>query len=271
MKRLKSIIKLVLLVLILLVFFYCQNNWLGTSHITYKSEKIPAAFDGMSILQISDLHNKEFGKDNINLVKKVESMNPDIIVITGDIIDSSKTNIDVAVKLVEELVKISPTYYVSGNHEVYSRKYDLILEKLHATGAIIMDQQMTPITKDGQSIYLYGLPDSDHYIFANKEHLESLNTEAFNILLSHRPELLDYYANLGVDLVFSGHAHGGQFRLPLVGGLVAPNQGFFPKLTAGMHTQDNTSLIVSRGLGNSIIPVRIFNRPELVLVKLARE
>ena len=145
----------------------------------------------------------------------------------------------------------------------------------------MLENQKVQITKDGENITLMGIQDPSFrtdYLFGDAESVSrqaitSLQnkSDGFTVLLSHRPELFELYVDTGVDLVFSGHAHGGQFRLPFVGGLVAPNQGFFPKYDAGQFTEENTTMIVSRGVGNSIIPFRINNPPELVVVELKRQ
>lgn len=202
---------------------------------------------------------------------------PDLIVFTGDLIDSRRYNEKPSLTLIEQLVDLAPVYYVTGNHEWKSGKYEALEEKLKKLGVHILKNETITITNGSDEIYITGLDDPT---FSNEnsesEIMEQFLTEAarnfhpnqFHILLSHRPELFPLYAEYGFDLVFSGHAHGGQFRLPFIGGLVAPNQGLFPKYTADDHHIGQTTMIVSRGLGNSIIPVRIFNRPEIVVVTL---
>lgn len=265
----------------LFAFFYWQNNSIIINEIVFKNDTIPESFKGYKILQISDLHNKEFGSKQNKILAKIEKINPDIIVVTGDLIDSNRTDIDIAMELINRAVNIAPIYYVSGNHEAWSGSYDYLKSKLEDSGVIILDNQKVEVFNDSDSIDIIGLADTS---FIQSDWLEySGNTETknllntltegstnFRILLSHRPELFDIYSNSNVNLVFSGHAHGGQFRLPFIGGLIAPDQGFFPKLTEGIHTNNDTSMIISRGLGNSIIPVRIFNRPELIVVTLSK-
>ena len=264
----------------LFAFFKWQNNSITISEIAFKSNTIPESFNGYKILQISDLHNKEFGSKQSKILGKIEKINPDIIVITGDLIDSNNTNIDVAMDLIDGIINIAPIYYVSGNHEAWSGSYNDLKSKLKNSGVMVLDNKKIEVFNDSDSIDIIGLADtsfmeSDWLEYgSNSETKNLLNKLAedntnFKILLSHRPELFDIYSNSNVNLVFSGHAHGGQFRLPFIGGLIAPDQGFFPKLTEGIHTSNNTSMIISRGLGNSIIPVRIFNRPELIVVTLS--
>ena len=273
-------VKTILFIVIgLFVFFNYQNNSITINEIEFKNDNIPDSFKGYKILQISDLHNKEFGKEQEKILSKINKINPDIIVVTGDLIDSNNTNVDVAMKLINKVINISPRYYISGNHEAWSTSYKELKSKLEDSGVIVLENEKTQLLKGRDTIDIIGLSDtsfinSDLLEYAGNVKTEKLlntlseNSSNFKILLSHRPELFDTYSNSSVDLVFSGHAHGGQFRLPFIGGLVAPDQGLFPKLTEGIHTSNNTTMVISRGLGNSIIPLRLFNRPELVVVTL---
>lgn len=281
-EKLKKVLLFVAIVsIILLAFFYWQNNSIIINEMVFKNDIIPEAFNEYKILQISDLHNKEFGSKQNKILAKIEKIKPDIIVITGDLIDSNNTNIDIAMELINGAIKIAPIYYVSGNHEAWSGVYNDLKSNLENSGVVVLDNKKIEVFKDSDYIDIIGLDDTS---FIESDLLEyGGNTETknlldtltegssnFKILLSHRPELFDVYSNSNVNLIFSGHAHGGQFRLPFIGGLIAPDQGFFPKLTEGIHTSNDSSMIISRGLGNSIIPVRIFNRPELIVVTLSK-
>ena len=175
-------------------------------------------------------------------------------------------------------MKIAPCYYVTGNHEARVSEYDDLKNGLTELGIIILEDERIYLDQNGETITLIGINDpsfKSDYLFGDSEtvvatHLQELMNESdsFTLLLSHRPELFEIYVNNEVDLVLSGHAHGGQFRLPFVGGLVAPNQGLFPKYDAGLYTEENTNMIVSRGIGNSILPFRFNNRPEVILIEL---
>ena len=175
-------------------------------------------------------------------------------------------------------MKIAPVYFVSGNHEARVSEYEDLKMGLAEAGVIVLENQKVEITRDGEAITLMGIDDpsfQESYLFGDaesvaKQAIEMLQSESdgYTVLLSHRPELFELYVKTGMDLVFSGHAHGGQFRLPFIGGLVAPNQGFFPKYDAGQFTEENTTMIVSRGVGKSIIPIRFNNRPEIILAEL---
>ena len=268
-KKYKKIIVILLIIIGIIFFCYLNNNIIVVTDIEYKNSKIPVSFNGYRIVQISDLHNKEFGKNQKELLNKIRNLNPDIIVITGDIVDMKKYDLDIALYFVKGAVDISDVYYVSGNHEA-SLDYKKIKNELIDEGVIVLDNDIITIKNSDDEIDIIGVSDPN---FGGVINLENTikgykKDNRFQILLSHRPELFDLYCDLNMDLVMSGHAHGGQFRLPFVGGVVAPNQGIFPSYTSGIHTKENTSMIVSRGLGNSIIPVRVFNLPEIVLVTL---
>lgn len=281
MKKLNK--KAVLLVSVLILF--CIGIWtlwgntaLEVNEYEITSDRIPEAFSGFRIAQVSDLHNAEFGENNSMLIELLAQTDPDIIVLTGDLIDSRHTDIEIALDFAQQAIKIAPVYYVSGNHEARVREYADLKMGLVDAGVIVLENQQVQIAQEGERITLLGLDDPsfrEDYLFGDAESvtwqaITDLQNEfdGYTVLLSHRPELFDLYVETGMDLVFSGHTHGGQFRLPFVGGLVAPNQGFFPEYDAGQFAEDNTTMIVSRGVGNSIIPIRFNNRPEIVVAVL---
>ena len=265
------------ILLILIVWTAWGNAALELNTYTVSSRGLPDVFNGYRIAQVSDLHNAEFGDGNQRLLDMLREAEPDMIAITGDLIDSRKTNIAVALAFAEEAVRIAPCYYVSGNHEARVPEYRELKAGLEAAGVTVLDDARVEIEISGKSITIIGVNDrsfladyltSDAAVMDRK--LSELSSEdaSFTILLSHRPELFDTYVAHNMDLVLTGHAHGGQFRLPLIGGLIAPNQGLFPKYDDGLYSEGNTNMIVSRGLGNSIIPFRFNNRPEVVLIEL---
>ena len=272
----------VAIVLVALVIWIAWGNTaLELNTYTVSSSKLPQSFDGYRIAHVSDLHNAEMGKDNEKLLTILRDADPDMIAITGDLIDSRSTNVEIALNFIREAVKIAPCYYVTGNHEARVNEYDELKSGMESAGVIVLEDAQTEISLDGDTITLIGVNDPSYqtdYLFGDSEtvmntKLEELHTEngEFTVLLSHRPELFDTYADHGLDLVLSGHAHGGQFRLPFIGGLVAPNQGLFPEYDAGIYTEGNTNMLVSRGIGNSILPFRINNRPEVILIELQAE
>lgn len=287
-KYIKSAIVL-LIVIALLLFCSYQNRHLETTYYTYKAEQLGVDLDGYRIVQISDLHNAKFGKNNQKLVDRIRECEPDMIVLTGDLVDSNHTNVDRAVQFVNEIVKICPVYYVTGNHEYWldTSEYEKLMDGLVSAGVVILDDQVVEISRGDAKFRLVGLDDksladgtleallSDESIRNNqaeqKEETadnEDSGEKELTVVLAHEPQYLARYAGTGVDLVLSGHAHGGQFRLPFVGGIVAPDQGFLPEYTAGEYYMNGTEMIVSRGLGNSVVPVRLFNYPEIVCVEL---
>lgn len=267
-----------IILFIIFVFVIWQNNSSTTTASDYSSSKIPLEFNNFTIAQISDLHNKRFGFKQSRLLKKLDTASPDIILVTGDLIDRRKYNLDAAMVFIKGALRIAPVYYVSGNHEAWSGQYSEIKENLQEAGVIVLDDAKTELARGDSSIIISGVSDPD---FLTSSYIEGTDTSSmeevlkkwsdideFKILLSHRPELFNLYVENNMDLIFTGHAHGGQFRIPFIGGLVAPDQGLFPKYTSGSYIKNNSTMYVSRGLGNSIIPVRIFNRPEIVVVTL---
>lgn len=270
--RKKRLIIVLIMVPVILGFCWLQNNWLVVSHYTYESAKLPLEFEGYRIVQISDLHNATFGVDNGRLLKKMQELSPDMVVITGDVVDSNHTNVEVAVAFAKQVAAEYPTYYVTGNHENWleESEWTELLSGLKDAGVICLSDEMVEISKGGSSLTLVGLNDESLSGSTLKLLVAKAEEEKdIQILLAHEPQYLENYSQAGVDLVLTGHAHGGQFRIPFVGGgLVAPDQGFFPKYTEGVHVMDETTMIISRGLGNSIIPVRLFNLPEIVCVEL---
>jgi len=280
-KKKKRIIALSVITVVLpalVIWTAWGNTALELNTYTVSSDRLPVAFDGYRIAHISDLHNTEFGERNKNLLTILQEAAPDIIAITGDLIDSRNTDVEVALAFAEKAMQIAPCYYVTGNHEARISEYNELKIGLEDVGVIVLDDKRIGLELSGESITLLGVDDPSFdtdYLFGDaasvvSSKLKDLITEedGFTVLLSHRPELFDTYVDSGMNLVLSGHAHGGQFRLPFVGGLVAPNQGFFPKYDSGIYTDNNTSMIVSRGIGNSIFPFRFNNRPEVILVEL---
>lgn len=258
---------MILFLLIVFTGLFLWSLWGNTAlmltEYTVTSQKLPSDFTGFRIAQISDLHNAEFGNDNEKLLDLLAQTQPDMIAITGDFVDSRRTEPDVAVSFARESVKIAPTYYVPGNHEARISEYQDLKAALLSAGVIVLEHNSLPFEKEQAAITITGLADPSFEIS-----MPYPRSENYQVVLSHRPELMDVYARQGFDLVLTGHAHGGQFRLPFIGGLWAPHQGFLPKYDSGTHIQGDTTMVVSRGLGNSLFPLRFNNRPELILITL---
>ena len=180
--------------------------------------------------------------------------------------------------LIEELNKIAPIYFVTGNHEAWSDHYDTLKESLLNQSVNILDNEAIVLQRNGEELLLLGLKDSafateDEHSLAIEARVQELSGQfdGFKLLLAHRPELFESYVRNDLNLVLSGHAHGGQFRLPFIGGLIAPDQGLFPEYTSEVYEKNKTKMVVSRGLGNSIIPLRFNNRPELIFIQLTNK
>jgi len=254
------------------VFVWWNNCALTISHVTVEA----GVEERLRVLHLSDLHGAWFGREQSRIVKHAEEIGPDVIVITGDFIDK-RCDERAAVSLIERMSEIAPTYCVTGNHEELERRagtgtYERLLEA-------VAEMENAAFLR-GKTVYLtdeISLTGADDIPFAGgmdayPEYLMGLGEEAegeFRILLAHRPEMFRFYAEAGFDLTLSGHAHGGQFRLPVVGGMYAPGQGFFPEYDSGLFVFTNVCMMhVSRGLGNSVFPVRLFNRPEMTVIEI---
>lgn len=264
--------------LIFIVWVVWTNFNITTTNIEIENTKIPSEFDGFKIAHISDLHNQQWGE---KLIEKIEIEKPDIIAITGDLVDSRNTDFDIALEFIQEAKKIAPIYYVTGNHEARLENYNILKERLEKAGVNMMDDESLVIENGKSKIQILGIQDPDFVErmdigdiqedIVRTKASEMINKDYFNLVLIHRPEHFQQYVEVGSDLILTGHAHGGQVRIPFLGGLVAPNQGFFPEYSEGLYSEKDTDMVVSRGLGNSIIPVRVNNMPELVIVELKRK
>jgi uncharacterized protein len=255
---------------ILIGFLHWQNNSIMKTEMTLRYEKLPAEFDGYKIIQLSDLHSKSFDPDQKAVSDKVRKAEPDIIFFTGDLVDSEDYDEKASLKLMEQLNLIAPVVFVTGNHEWWSERYSALEEQLIDNGITVLRNGNLELKRGNEKVTILGIDDpaTGTSIEDNLNSAFKGTSDGFNILLAHRPELFPEYQKFPIDLIFSGHAHGGQFRLPLVGGMVAPNQGFLPRYDAGVFQAEGSTLIVNRGLGNSIIPQRLFNRPEIIEVTL---
>ncbi len=268
-----------------LVEIYIDSNVLKVSDFTIKDKKIPPKFNGYKILHLSDLHSKSFGYKNINLVNKINKISPDIIVMTGDMVNCNDTNFDNFFNLVKLISSKYEIYYIVGNHEqsMKDENRDVIIDYLKANGVKVLDNEKVSLEKDGESINLYGAWCNLRYYSSRKSKerydftLEIMNKimkdspleeDKFNILLAHNPNYIEAYSKWGADLTLSGHIHGGMVRLPFLGGIFSPDTLFFPKYSAGLYDVNGKKLIVSRGLGRGVRGFRFFNRPEINVITL---
>lgn len=271
-----------------------EDNAISVSHYTYESDKITPALDGFKIVQVSDLHNKSFGENSHFLIKKIEAEQPDLIVVTGDLVDRSRTDIDIALDFIDQAAQIAPLYYITGNHEdaLSLPQIHKLTQGITDAGGVVLDSEFVIISRSQGILYrgnntadfdettvLASAPDdvfcliglANINLFGSKIHYITPHSDRLNVLLAHQPQVVDNYTTEPVDLIFAGHAHGGQARLPFIGPVYAPGQGFHPIYTEGIYDVGSASMVVSRGLGNSVFPLRINNRPELVVVELKQD
>lgn len=245
------------------------NKAVTTTNITVTSPALPPAFDSFRIAHISDLHNDELGKNHRDLIRVLQKAQPNIIAITGDMIDSRRTNIPCALRFAKQALEIAPCYYVMGNHESRIPEYPELERGLIRLGVTVLRNDTATLQREGAAITIIGLddpsinPDFQQILFDLAQ-----SSEQFKLLLCHRPDLFNVFCKANVHLALCGHAHGGQVRIPFVGGVIAPNQGWFPEFDSGLYRYKQTNMIVSRGLGNSLCPLRVNNRPELVVATL---
>lgn len=246
---------------------------LEISRYEVKSQKLPESFDGFKIVQLSDLHGAEFGEDGMGLVEKVKELEPDIIALTGDFVTDDGDLVAVE-KLAARLTELCPVYFVSGNHEFGSGLAVKVRNILERAGVKYLSNEYLTISRGEDGILLGGVEDPLAYadMLSPDELAQKMNDaapDAFKILLGHRNYWMTEYPELPVDLIFCGHAHGGLIRIPGVGGLIGTDRRLFPDFDAGQFNNGRYTLIVSRGLGNSVSIPRIFNRPEIVCVELS--
>lgn len=286
-KKVKRVILLIILILIIFTGFeyYISTYCLTETNYSITSEKLD---NSIRIVQLTDLHNSEFGSDNKRLVKKVAGQEPDFIVITGDLLNSSEVNTDIAVRLIENLSEIAPVYVSYGNHEKeYETAYGVDMAALfEQAGAKVPEYSYEDVEVNGQQLRLggiYGYCIPEKFLETNEADpqecaflAEFQNTDLYTILLCHMPYC--WIANDGIsewdiDCVFAGHVHGGQVRIPFVGGLWAPDQGWFPGREAGLYYSDDGKkvMVLSRGLGSTEKIPRFNNVPEIVVVDIVPE
>ena len=288
---------LIPLLAFLAAFLYWSDKSLVTTRYTLRSAAVGRSFDGFTIVHVSDLQSARFGPDQRRLAKAVRRASPDIIVFTGDLVDRNHTDYQASLKAMEQLTAIAPVYYVNGNHELALPQNGILqmYDAMSDMGVHMLFDRSETICRGQDRMVLLGISEETLYTAkgvrpgdgqpsrtdtafdtsviteAAEELTEDLLTEDLAVLVVHEPQYLDAYvqgAGGRIDLIFAGHAHGGQIRLPFTQGLFAPGQGVMPKLTSGVHQRGKTAMVISRGLGNSTFPFRVFNRPEIVTCRL---
>lgn len=293
--RLRRFIYIIAALILIVLLIYWQNNSLQISKYQLVYKDLPESFDGYRIIQISDLHGKTFGAKNSTLVKKIKSMEPDIIFVTGDMMSSTKQDGGAFLDFLELFDQLCPVYMCLGNHEQIAmiingnddmnQYYNAFINTIKDKGVVLLDNEHTTLGDGGDKINLSGLTlalyqysrrDKDYYdenMFLTQDYMLSTLGEAkdgFNILLAHNPAYFDEYEAWGADLVLSGHVHGGIVQIPFKGGLLSPEHVFFPEYDAGLFELADSKMIINRGLGNSVINLRLFNRPEITFIELIK-
>ncbi len=272
-KRIIVVTSVVLALLILL--FFAFDTRLKTVIYTVDTEKLTHS---VRLALITDLHACSYGNEQETLINAIDKQDPDVVLLGGDIFDDA-ISYDNAEVLLKVISKKYPCYYVTGNHEYWSNDISRILDIVQSYGIAVLDGAVETLDIRGQFINICGVddPEAKEYTGTNYgilEQLKKIGTASENgyytVLLAHRPELVNTYLKYGFDIILSGHAHGGQWRIPgLLNGLLAPNQGFLPKYAGGRYDFNSRTMIVSRGLARETTRIpRIFNRPELVFVNL---
>ena len=276
------IIMFLVVIIATLGLIYISTNVIKTKKYQVKNSKLPEEFNGLKIAHISDVHSKIFGKDNSGVIDRVIKENPDVVIMSGDIIDKREEDIEKFISMYKKIYERYPTYYSIGNHErkLGWKKYKKYLKMLQMCGVHVIINGSEKLIKNDKHIIINALKfrenmqpkvltkeKEEEFISYMKNKLKNLDTKDFNILIAHDPENFKMYKQLGVDLVFSGHVHGGLIRFGKIC-LLSPRRTFFPKYSYGKNTEENTTIITSAGMGKATLPIRLFNRPEIVIVTL---
>ncbi len=272
MKKIRRLLALLALFALAAGFVYWQNITLQVEPVELFFESLPPQFDGLRVAELSDLHGRSFGKNNVRLLRTLQKARPDMICICGDLFDE-KTNLTMLEPLLTGLTDIAPVYYVTGNHEWQVKNLREILQKMCAWGVTVLENEGRVLSRGGAEMVVAGVHDPcGPYDMktpaALVRELRSAQGNDFILMLSHRNDELAMWSQLGVQLVLSGHCHGGVVRLPFVGGVFGTRRELFPEYDAGVYRQDGTTLFVSRGLGYTNVHFRLFNRPHVPIMIL---
>lgn len=272
MKKIRRLLALLALFALAAGFVYWQNFTLQVEPVELLFESLPPQFDGLRVAELSDLHGRSFGKNNVRLLRTLQKARPDMICICGDLFDE-KTDLTMLEPLLTGLTDIAPVYYVTGNHEWQVKNLREILQKMRAWGVTVLENEERVLSRGGAEMVVAGVHDPcGPYDMktpaALVRELRSAQGNDFILMLSHRNDELAMWSQLGVQLVLSGHCHGGVVRLPFVGGVFGTRRELFPEYDAGVYRQDGTTLFVSRGLGYTNVHFRLFNRPHVPIMIL---
>lgn len=282
--------KIIFFLILIVVFLYTYSiKKVDITRYTVKSDKVSKQFDNYKIVQLSDFHSKGYKNTTGIIINEIEKINPDIIVMTGDMISWDVENIDELERLINELAPKYPTYYINGNHEelakiLKSKEYENFINDIKNLGVSVLKNNYIELIRDEESINLYEIDiplDGPTGLYVTEEQLDDnyindvlgkVDESEFNILLAHNPLFIDDYSRWGADLVLSGHMHGGIIRIPIIGvGIASPEKDYFPKYDAGEFKVGNTTMIVNRGIGASSSGLRVFNKPEISVITLKNE
>lgn len=260
-----------------------QNLGFKVERYVVADKKLPESFNHFKIVQISDLHSCFFDKDNQSVLSAVRKQKPDIIAVTGDYVDKNTKDISSLLEFSKKLTKIADCYYITGNHEAEfcSRYgYNKFQRQLKDAGFIILENSYKKIERGGDSINIAGLSDPLFCEISEKKYTDpkrlyidnfrKMNIDGYTVLLVHRPYEFETLSKLKVGVILAGHEHGGQIRIPVIGGLFAPGEGFLPKYEKGVFIKNGTAMVVSSGLGNGEAPIRINNTPEITVIEIER-
>lgn len=272
MKKIRRLLALLALFALAAGFVYWQNFTLQVEPVELFFESLPPQFDGLRVAELSDLHGRSFGKNNVRLLRTLQKARPDMICICGDLFDE-KTDLTMLEPLLTGLTDIAPVYYVTGNHEWQVKNLRETLQKMRAWGVTVLENEGRVLSRGGAEMVVAGVHDPcGPYDMktpaALVRELRSAQGNDFILMLSHRNDELAMWSQLGVQLVLSGHCHGGVVRLPFVGGVFGTRRELFPEYDAGVYRQDGTTLFVSRGLGYTNVHFRLFNRPHVPIMIL---
>lgn len=251
--------------LALATYSFAETKTIAVTHYSIRTNNLPPAFEGFTILHLSDLHSKWLGAGQDKLLEIIKKQKYDLVAITGDLIDKDNPDPKPGLQLVKNLTD-KPTYFVPGNHEWWSEYR--IRESLLKTGVKVLENRAEKFELGQQYVWILGVDDP--YLGRDdlQEALTGVDEVAPKILLAHAPGMYQSAINEKIDLVLVGHTHGGQIRIPLIGALVAPGQGLFPEFDYGLYTAGDTKMVVTSGLGESVLPIRFNAAPEIVLITL---
>lgn len=262
------IIVTILIVVIVANVIY-DTNVFKVNKLTIQTNKF-AAGEELSFVQITDVHGRQFGKNNAAVVKKVKQLQPAFVVLTGDLIDRSTSDLEPSFTFVEQLVQLGrPVYYVSGNHEWDNVNAQSFFQGLAARKVTILNNRHVTITNANVKLSIVGVDDSSTSHENVDQAFANVDEQLFTLLLAHDPMITSEYPNLLADLTVSGHTHGGQIRLPFVGSIVVPGQPLFPTFDKGLFPLSNErQLYIDSGLGTTILPMRFYNQSQISYVTL---